>query len=116
MPVMFAGSGPPRPRAPVPPSMSVETSASTAPGNISPTRTGRDEPPRRIVIQSPSPSVDGGLYPVKRCVGDAVEVSADIFRDGHEIIRAVVRYRAPDGESGERPLQRIDAHLGGGRL
>src|ERR1700722_4829067 len=115
MPVMFAGSGPPRPRVPVPSSMSVETSASTAPADMSPTRPGRDEPPRRIVIQFPSPSVDGGRYPIKRCVGDAVAVSADVFRDGHEIIRAVVRYRAPDGTSGERPLRRTDAHLGGVR-
>jgi len=26
------------------------------------------EPPERIVIQYPTPAVDGGLYPVKRCV------------------------------------------------
>jgi starch synthase (maltosyl-transferring) len=95
--------------------VSVEASASTAPADTSSSRRGRDEPPRRIVIQFPSPSVDGGSFPIKRCVGDAVEVSADIFRDGHEIIRAVVRYRAPDGTSGERPLRRIDAHLGGVR-
>ncbi len=95
--------------------MSVEASASPAPGDAPWSHRGRDEPPRRIVIQFPSPSVDGGSYPVKRCVGDHVEVAADIFRDGHEILRAVVRYRSPDGTSGERPLQRVDAHLGGVR-
>ncbi len=57
-------------------------------------------PPARIVIQLPLPAVDGGAYPVKRCVGDIVEVSADIFRDGHELLRAVVRHTAPDGTSG----------------
>jgi starch synthase (maltosyl-transferring) len=51
--------------------------------------------PTRIVIQAPLPSVDGGRYPCKRCVGDRIAVSADIFRDGHELLRAVVRYRAP---------------------
>jgi starch synthase (maltosyl-transferring) len=95
--------------------VSVEVSASTAPADTGSSRRGRDEPPRRIVIQFPTPSVDEGRYPVKRCVGDVVDVSADIFRDGHEIIRAVVRYRAPDGTSSERPLQRVDAHLGGVR-
>ncbi|MGZ4168875.1 MAG: alpha-1,4-glucan--maltose-1-phosphate maltosyltransferase [Solirubrobacteraceae bacterium] len=74
------------------------------------------EPPRRIVIQSPTPAVDGGRYPAKRCVGDRVDVEADIFRDGHELIRAVVRYRAPDEEQWrEVGMRRIDAHLGGVR-
>src|ERR1700733_6842778 len=53
------------------------------------------QPPARIVIQYPQPAVDGGQYPAKRCVGDTVVVSADIFRDGHDILRAVVRYRPP---------------------
>ena len=39
-----------------------------------------------------------------------------MFRDGHELIRAVVRYRGPDGEQWqEAGLHRIDAHLGGVR-
>src|SRR5205085_8339095 len=53
------------------------------------------EPPSRIRIALPQPAIDGGTrYAPKRCVGDTVTVSADIFRDGHEILRAVVRYRA----------------------
>ncbi|MDQ6729332.1 MAG: alpha-1,4-glucan--maltose-1-phosphate maltosyltransferase [Actinomycetota bacterium] len=72
--------------------------------------------PRRIVIQYPTPTVDDGRYPVKRCVGDTVRVEADVFRDGHELIRAVVRYRGPgDNEWSESELERIDAHLGGVR-
>jgi starch synthase (maltosyl-transferring) len=72
--------------------------------------------PARIVIQYPSPAVDGGRYPVKRCVGDAVDVSVDVFRDGHEQIRTVARYRGPgDGQWREVALRRIDAHLGGVR-
>jgi starch synthase (maltosyl-transferring) len=73
-------------------------------------------PPRRIVIQYATPSVDGGRYPAKRCVGDRVDVSVDVFRDGHELIRAAVRYCAPDEERWhEVGLRRIDAHLGGVR-
>ena len=54
-----------------------------------------DPAPSRIRIEHPYPVVDGGRFPAKRCVGDTVEVSADILRDGHEVLRAVVRYRAP---------------------
>ena len=74
-----------------------------------------DQPPRRIVIQYPSPAVDGGRYPLKRCAGDRVDVSIDIFRDGHDLMRAVVRARDPDGKVRETELVRIDAHLGGVR-
>ncbi|HEY8624852.1 MAG TPA: alpha-1,4-glucan--maltose-1-phosphate maltosyltransferase [Solirubrobacteraceae bacterium] len=75
-----------------------------------------EQPPRRIVIQYPEPVVDGGRYPAKRCAGDTVTVSADAFRDGHDLIRAVVRYRAPGARTWrEAELHRIDAHLGGVR-
>ncbi|MBV9465636.1 MAG: alpha-1,4-glucan--maltose-1-phosphate maltosyltransferase [Solirubrobacterales bacterium] len=69
-----------------------------------------------MLIQYPSPLVDGGRYPAKRCVGDRVRISADVFRDGHELLRAVVRYRGPgDRRWREAELRRIDAHLGGVR-
>src|SRR5665648_215405 len=68
--------------------------------------------PSRIVIQYPSPTIDGGRFAVKRCVGDSVTVSADVFRDGHEIIRAVVRFRGPgDSRWRDAELKRTDAHL-----
>jgi starch synthase (maltosyl-transferring) len=80
-----------------------------------PVPNSRSAPPR-IVIQLPSPAVDGGRYPAKRVVGDRVRVSADIFRDGHEILRAVVRYRAPGGRRWvESPLRPVDAHINGVR-
>jgi starch synthase (maltosyl-transferring) len=72
--------------------------------------------PSRIVIQYPAPAVDGGRYPAKRCVGDTVEVSADVFRDGHDLLRAVVRWRGPDEQRWrEAELHRVDAHLDGVR-
>ena len=68
------------------------------------------------MIQYPAPCVDGGRYPAKRCAGDRVTIAADVFRDGHELIRAVVRYRGPDESTWqESELRRIDAHLGGVR-
>jgi starch synthase (maltosyl-transferring) len=78
--------------------------------------TPRKEPPRRIEIQYPAPAVDGGRYPAKRCVGDTVTVAADIFRDGHDMLRAVARYRGP-GERRwrEAALRPVDEHLDGVR-
>jgi starch synthase (maltosyl-transferring) len=76
----------------------------------------RSQPPDRIVIEYPAPAVDGGRYPAKRCVGDTVTVSADIFRDGHDILRAVARYRGPgDRKWAEAPMHPIDAHVDGVR-
>ena len=59
-----------------------------------------------------APQVEDGRYPVKRTVGDRVEVSADVFRDGHEILGAAVRYRAP-GE--RRWAEALMHHLGNDR-
>jgi starch synthase (maltosyl-transferring) len=75
-----------------------------------------EAPPERIVIQYPSPSVDNGRFAAKRCVGDEVAVEADIFRDGHELLRAVVHYRGPgDKRWHESEMARLDARLGGVR-
>ena len=52
----------------------------------------------RIQILNVVPQVDCGRFPVKACVGDTVEITATIFRDGHEKLQAVVRYR-PTGKS-----------------
>ena len=50
-------------------------------------------PPPRIQILEVEPLVDCGRFPVKRTVGDRVEVGARIFRDGHDVLGAGVRYR-----------------------
>jgi starch synthase (maltosyl-transferring) len=49
----------------------------------------------RIQIQRVWPMLDCGNYPAKRSLGDEVEVWADVFGDGHDVLRAVVRYRPP---------------------
>ncbi|MDA8092698.1 MAG: alpha-1,4-glucan--maltose-1-phosphate maltosyltransferase [Betaproteobacteria bacterium] len=46
-----------------------------------------------IVIASVSPELDCGRYPVKREVGDVLSVEADIFKEGHDVLAAVVRFR-----------------------
>ena len=48
---------------------------------------------KRVVIENVRPEVDCGRFPIKRTVGELVEVTADIFADGHEVLYAVLRHR-----------------------
>ncbi len=48
-------------------------------------------------IEDVYPQVDGGRFAVKRIVGEAVEVWADIYRDGHDIVAAALVWRR-DGD------------------
>jgi len=74
------------------------------------------KPPPRVHIEDPQPLLDCGRYAVKACVGDRVDVGATIFRDGHDRLRAVVRYRGPgQREWSEAPMHRSDADVGGDR-
>ena len=50
----------------------------------------------RVIIENVQPQVDGGLYPAKRTIGERVDVTADIFGDGHDHIRAQVLYKKTD--------------------
>jgi starch synthase (maltosyl-transferring) len=62
----------------------------------------------RIVLENPSPCVDGGRYPVKRLVGELVEVEVDVVGDGHDKLGAVLRWQGPENgpwqEAPMRPL------------
>ena len=46
-----------------------------------------------IVIENLQPLIDGGRYPIKRIVGEDLVVEADIFRDGHDIVAAILKWR-----------------------
>jgi starch synthase (maltosyl-transferring) len=48
---------------------------------------------RRIVIENVSPLIGAGRYPIKRVSGEAIVIEADIFRDGHDVLRAEVCFR-----------------------
>ena len=50
----------------------------------------------RLVVEGVSPVVEGGGFPVRRVVGERVEVEADIFGDGHEQLAAELQWRALD--------------------
>jgi starch synthase (maltosyl-transferring) len=46
----------------------------------------------RLVIENVHPRTPG-RYPAKSSVGERVEVTADVFRDGHDVLAARVRWR-----------------------
>lgn len=48
---------------------------------------------KRVVIENVNPEIDGGVFPIKRVVGEKVFVEADIFADGHDEVNAVLLYR-----------------------
>jgi len=50
----------------------------------------------RAVIDAVQPAVDGGRFAVKRVTGEALEVEAHCFADGHDALRAVLAWRNED--------------------
>jgi starch synthase (maltosyl-transferring) len=47
------------------------------------------------VIEDVTPTVDAGRYPLKLPVGSTLDVGANVFRDGHDLVAARVVYLAP---------------------
>jgi starch synthase (maltosyl-transferring) len=48
---------------------------------------------RRVAIEGVIPEVDGGRFAIKRTIGDMVQVRADIYADGHDVLGAALLYR-----------------------
>jgi starch synthase (maltosyl-transferring) len=44
-------------------------------------------------IEDVYPLIDGGRFPVKRIAGERVEVWADVYRDGHDVVSAALVWR-----------------------
>lgn len=47
----------------------------------------------RVYIDNVYPEIDGGKYPIRRVPGEIVEVEADVFADGHDLVCARLLYR-----------------------
>jgi starch synthase (maltosyl-transferring) len=61
------------------------------------------------VIENLKPLIDGGRYPVKRIVGEDLVVEADIFKDGHDVVAAVLKWRViGKREWRETPMTFVD--------
>jgi starch synthase (maltosyl-transferring) len=46
-----------------------------------------------VVIENLQPLIDGGRYPIKRIIGEDLVVEADIFKDGHDVVAAILKWR-----------------------
>ena len=66
----------------------------------------------RIIIEGVNPVIDCGRYPLKRIVGDTLELQADIFRDGHDLLVAVLKYRPQQqADWSEAPMRCVNPGL-----
>jgi starch synthase (maltosyl-transferring) len=52
-----------------------------------------DQARKRVTIEAVAPEIDGGLFPIKRVVGEKVQVEADILVDSHDLLASVLLYR-----------------------
>ncbi|MEN3941918.1 alpha-1,4-glucan--maltose-1-phosphate maltosyltransferase [Prosthecobacter sp. SYSU 5D2] len=62
-----------------------------------------------VVIENFYPCIEGGRHPIKRVVGEPLDLWCDIFMDGHVVMSAVVKWRQAGSrrwyESPMRPLE-----------
>lgn len=62
-----------------------------------------------IAIEAVLPELNGGHWPIKRVVGDVVEVSADILKEGHDLLFARAVYRTEsEANWHETPMRLIE--------
>lgn len=62
-----------------------------------------------VVIENLWPRIEDGKYPIKRTPGEEVTVYADIFKEGHDVVLAVVKWRAAGAKKWqEAPMTPIE--------
>jgi starch synthase (maltosyl-transferring) len=69
----------------------------------------------RVEIESVTPHVNEGEFPVKRFVGDSFVVEADGFTDGHDAMTLVLLHRRDDEKSDARWHETLMQPLGNDR-
>ena len=60
----------------------------------------------RIAIEAITPSVDDGLFPARRTVGETVTVEADVIVDGHDQLAVALLWRGPGEEQWRQTAMR----------
>ncbi|BFU93360.1 MAG: hypothetical protein NTNFB02_00820 [Nitrospira sp.] len=53
-----------------------------------------DQGRQRVVIEGVQPEIDGGIFPIKRTIGEEVVVEADAFADSHDALRILLCCRS----------------------
>lgn len=72
---------------------------------------------RRAVVENVRPRIDDGRFPIKRTTREYVDVRADVFADGHDVLVAVLRDRhapaqiAEHAKTAETQTQDVSASL-----
>src|ERR1700678_186658 len=67
--------------------------------------------PPTCVIENFKPLIEGGRFPIKRAIGEDIKVEADVFKDGHDVMSAVLKWRkCGDATWHETPLQIVDPY------
>jgi starch synthase (maltosyl-transferring) len=62
-----------------------------------------------VVIERIEPQLDGGRFRTKAIVGDVIDVSADIFRDGPDLLQAVLKAKGPNTKGWlESPMTMVE--------
>ncbi|MBI2392170.1 MAG: alpha-1,4-glucan--maltose-1-phosphate maltosyltransferase [Deltaproteobacteria bacterium] len=59
---------------------------------------------RRVLIEHVRPEIDGGRFPIKRVVGDRVDIEADVFVDGHDVLAVRLLYAEEGAPFVEVPM------------
>ena len=61
-------------------------------------------------IEDIYPCLNDGRFPIKRIVGEPIDVWADIFRDGHDVIAAALIWRREQDHEWQRTAMFIAMH------
>ncbi|MEV5318854.1 maltotransferase domain-containing protein, partial [Streptomyces sp. NPDC052687] len=97
MPAKHHSSAPPTPRTGTPLAHRADTSPTTA---EPPSAGGEATAVGRIPVLDVRPLVQQGRRPAKAVTGESFEISATVFREGHDAVAANVVLRDPDGRPG----------------
>ena len=61
-----------------------------------------------VTIENVQPVIDCGRYPIKRIVGEDLVVEADIFKDGHDVVAAILKWRVGKRGWRQTPMMFVD--------
>ena len=68
------------------------------------------------VIENVRPELDAGRWSVKRVEGESLTVRADIYKEGHDVLVAVVRWRQSSPKEQETPWAEVPMRAKGNDL
>ena len=63
-----------------------------------------------IVMENVQPLIDGGRYAVKRAAGQTMRVTADVFKDGHDVIAVVLKWRKAGHKAWRETAMKADGN------